>query len=97
MTKCMDYQYALNETPIYPPASVSLGSQSRGRTDKYVVTLPQIWIRVNEQPADGWDQRNVTIDKIMETAWYVTKDEIVGQGKVERRDAFVMELILRRC
>ncbi|KAF4452188.1 arylsulfatase precursor [Fusarium austroafricanum] len=90
---CMDYQYAPNETPFYPPQSVSLGFQFRGRTDGYVLTLPKTWIKGNEKPADGWDQRNVTIDTIMKTARYVTKEEIFEPGKVERRGAYEMDLV----
>ncbi|UPL03167.1 hypothetical protein LCI18_014101 [Fusarium solani-melongenae] len=93
--KCIDYQYAPNETPFYPPESVSLGSQFRGPTDNYPFALPQLWIKANKEPAGTWDQRNVTIDKIMETARYVTPEEIFGPGKKERRGAYEMELVGR--
>ncbi|KAF5967165.1 arylsulfatase precursor [Fusarium coicis] len=91
--ECMDYQYAPNETPFYPPESISLGSQFRQRTDNYVLTLPKTWIKANAKPAGGWDQRHVTISKITETARYITKEEIFGPGKVERREAYEMELV----
>jgi hypothetical protein len=81
----MDYQYAPNETPFYPLESISLGSQFRGPTKNYVLTLPKTWIKANEKPAGGWEQRNVSIKKIMETARYITEEEIFGLGKVERR------------
>lgn len=91
--ECMDYQYAPNETPFFPPESVSLGSEFREPTDGYVLTLPKTWIKANEKPAGDWDQRNVTIDKMMETARYITKEEIFGPGKMERRGAYTMELV----
>ncbi|KAI0019702.1 arylsulfatase [Xylariomycetidae sp. FL0641] len=90
---CMDYQYAPNETPFYPPESESLGGAYRGPTDNYVLTLPEVWIAANPEPAGSWAQRNVMLPEIMKTARQVTPEEIFGPNKTTRAVAVEMKLV----
>ncbi|KAL2838572.1 alkaline phosphatase-like protein [Aspergillus pseudodeflectus] len=88
--ECMDYQYDPNEEPFFPPESVSLGSEYRRPTDNYVTAFPQILLEPNQEPAGGWEQRYATIDEIMAKATPLSKEDIYGQGRFKREEAYEM-------
>jgi hypothetical protein len=88
--ECMDYQYAPNEEPFFPPESVSLGSEYRRPTDNYVTAFPQILLERNQEPAGGWEQRYAAIDEIMAKARPLSKEDIYGPGRFKREEAYEM-------
>ncbi|KAJ3542734.1 hypothetical protein NM208_g3937 [Fusarium decemcellulare] len=93
--KCMDYQYAPNETPFYPPESESLGREWRGPTDGYSLVLPKQWVEKNDPLAGTWEQRRETWGTIKKSERALTPYEIYGKNLTERNldFAFAMDLV----
>ncbi|KAI0473343.1 arylsulfatase [Xylariaceae sp. FL0804] len=74
---CMDYQYAPNEGPYYPPASVSLGRAWRSDTDNFPAHKTNGTQTPGNNARQGTlAQKGVSLETIMLSARNVTDDEI---------------------
>jgi N-acetylglucosamine-6-sulfatase len=77
--ECMNYQFAANEVPFYPPnAQFELGMEYRNSTDHYAYTTadPIETIAENAPLGGGWEQRHATYDTLMKAAKVLTDNEI---------------------
>jgi hypothetical protein len=77
--ECMNYQFAANEGPFFPPsAQFELGLEYRNSTDNfaYATADPIETIAENSPLAGGWEQRQATYETLVKAARVLTDREI---------------------
>ncbi|KAI1846284.1 hypothetical protein JX265_010871 [Neoarthrinium moseri] len=77
IAECVQYQYAPNETPFYPPeAQYGLGLAHRNAPTPFEYPDVKPVKAVPYIPGGGWEQRTATLDTLMAAARELTADEL---------------------
>ncbi|KAF5676726.1 arylsulfatase precursor [Fusarium denticulatum] len=77
--ECLEYQYAPNERPFWPPeAEFGLGLEYRNPTDNFMYPDPEPVKKLakNDPLGGGWDQRNVTLEQLLSGSRDLTDEEL---------------------
>ena len=80
IAECLNYQYAPNETPFYPPeAQFGLGLAHRNEPSFFEYPDLALVARVPEVLGGGWEQRHVAFEALLADERQLTADELAQQ------------------